>query len=182
MITTTNKEELRKFLDAFTSESFNDCIQYSLKEDQKEKYQDFIYELHDDEMPNNWRYEIIHDLLYSFVNEYEDDLEDHLHEIADGLVDVYNVDRARWLADDITRGCEPIETDTAIDSSSQTTSIFELIGIAQHEAIYSMGYQILNHQYQSFEEFHEQRVQEEVKIEDEGGWTDYLNSKYPQSS
>ena len=140
MITTTNKEELRKFLDAFTSESFNDYIQYSLKEDQKEKYQEFVRELHDDEMPNNWRYEIIHDLLYSFVYEYEDDLEDHLHEIADSLVDVYNVDRAKWLADDITRGCIDIDT-------QNKTSIFELIGIAQYEAIYSMGYKILNHQY-----------------------------------
>ena len=141
MITTTNqKEQLKKFLDAFTSESFNDCIQYSLKEDQKETYQDFVRELHDDELPNNWRYEVIHDLLYSFVNEYEDDLEDHLHEIADSLVDVYNVDRAKWLADNITRGC--VELDT-----TSNKSIFELIGIAQYEAIYSMGYQILNHTY-----------------------------------
>ena len=144
---TTQKEELKKFLDAFTCESFNDCIQYSLKEDQKEKYQDFIYELHDEEMPNNWRYEIIHDLLNAFVNEYEGDLEDHLSEIADGLVDIYNFDRAKWLSEDINRGCEPIETYEAIDASSETTSIFGLIGIAQYKAIYQMGSQILNHSY-----------------------------------
>ena len=166
---TTQKEELKKFLDAFTSESFNDCIQYSLKEDQKEKYQDFIYELHDDEMPNNWRYEIIHDLLNAFVNEYEGDLEDHLSEIADGLVDIYNIDRAKWLAEDINRGC--IEIDTY-----NKTSIFELIGKAQYETIYSMGFEILHHQYQSFEEFHEKRVKEEIEIEDKGGWTDHLRS------
>ena len=39
-----------------------------------------------------------------------------------------------------------------------------------------MGYQILNHQYQTFEEFHEERIKEEVEIEDKGGWTDHLRS------
>ena len=139
MITTTNqKEQIRKFLDAFTNDP---CSNVQLKEDQKEKYQEFVRELHDDEMPNNWRYQIIFDLLHNFVNEYEQDqLEDCLSEIADSLVDVYNVDRARWLADDISRGCIGIDT-------TNKTSIFELIGVAQYEAIYSMGYQILNHHY-----------------------------------
>ncbi len=138
MITTTNKEELKKFLDAFTNDP---CSNVQLKEDQKEKYQDFVRELHDDEMPNNWRYQIIFDLLHNFVNEYDqDDLEGYLHEIADSLVDVYNTDRAKWLAEDINRGC--IEIDT-----KSKTSIFELIGIAQYEAIYSMGFEILHHHY-----------------------------------
>ena len=138
MITTTNKEELKKFLDAFTNDP---CFNVQLKEDQKEKYQEFVRELHDDEMPNNWRYQIIFDLLHNFVNEYDqDDLEGYLHEIADSLVDVYNTDRAKWLADDINRGC--IEIDT-----KNKTSIFELIGIAQYEAIYSMGFEILHHHY-----------------------------------
>jgi uncharacterized protein YpuA (DUF1002 family) len=138
MITTTNKEELKKFLDAFTNDP---CSNVQLKEDQKEKYQEFVRELHDDEMPNDWRYQIIFDLLHNFVNEYDqDDLEGHLSEIADSLVDIYNSDRAKWLADDINRGC--IEIDT-----KNKTSIFELIGIAQYEAIYSMGFEILHHHY-----------------------------------
>ena len=143
MITTTNqKEQLRKFLDAFTNDP---CSNVQLKEDQKEKYQEFVRELHDDEMPNNWRYQIIFDLLHNFVNEYEQDqLEDCLSEIADSLVDVYNVDRARWLADDVSRGCIDLKN-LNIDEPNMT--IFDLIGQAQHEAIYSMGYQILNHQY-----------------------------------
>tara|TARA_R100000655_G_C2901006_1_gene178836 strand:+ start:64 stop:594 length:531 start_codon:yes stop_codon:yes gene_type:complete len=175
MITTTNqKEQLKKFYDAFNIEP---CGHISLKEDQKETYQDFVRELHDDELPNNWRYEIITDLLQNFVNEYDqDDLEDVLHEITDSLVDVYNTDRAKWLADDVSRGCVDLKN---LDMDEPNMTIFDLIGKAQYEAIYSMGYQILNHQYQSFKEFHEQRVQEEIKIEDEGGWTDYLNSKYP---
>ena len=170
MVTTNQVEQLRKFYDAFIIEPSGHI---ELKEDQKETYQDFVRELHDDELPNNWRYTIITDLLQNFVNEYEQDqLEDCLSEIADSLVDVYNVDRARWLADDVLRGCDQIDT-----TDKNNTSIFELIGIAQYEAIYSMGYQILNHQYQTFEEFHEQRIKEEVEIEDKGGWTEYLNKE-----
>ncbi len=159
MITTTNqKEQLRKFYDAFIIEPSGHI---ELKEDQKETYQDFVKELHDDELPNNWRYTIITDLLQNFVNEYEQDqLEDCLSEIADSLVDVYNVDRAKWLADDISRGCGQIDT-----TDKNNTSIFELIRIAQYEAIYSMGSQILNHQYQTFEEFHEQRIKEDIERE-----------------
>ena len=161
MITTTNqKEQLRKFYDAFNIEP---CGHISLKEDQKEKYQDFVKELHDDEMPNDWRYRIITDLLQNFVNEYDqDDLENYLNEITDSLVDIYNSDRTKWLADDINRGCIDLKN-LNIDQPNMT--IFDLIGQAQYEAIYSMGSQILNHQYQSFEEFHEQRVQEDIKRE-----------------
>ena len=143
MITTTNqKEQLKKFYDAFNIEP---CGHISLKEDQKETYQDFVRELHDDELPNNWRYEIITDLLQNFVNEYDqDDLENYLHEITDSLVDIYNSDRAKWLADDINRGCIDLKN-LNIDEPNMT--IFDLIGQAQYEAIYSMGYQILNHRY-----------------------------------
>ena len=143
MITTTNqKEQLKKFYDAFNIEP---CGHISLKEDLKEKYQDFVRELHDDELPNNWRYEIITDLLQNFVNEYDqDDLENYLHEITDSLVDIYNSDRAKWLADDINRGCIDLKN-LNIDEPNMT--IFDLIGQAQYEAIYSMGYQILNHRY-----------------------------------
>ena len=173
MITTTNqKEQLKKFYDAFNIEP---CGHISLKEDQKEKYQDFVRELHDDELPNNWRYEIITDLLQNFVNEYDqDDLEDVLHEITDSLVDVYNADLIKWVSDDISRGCFTIGDLDCVDNPSLNT--FDLIRKSQYNAIHSMGYQILNHQYQSFEEFHEERIKEEVKIEDEGGWTDHLRS------
>lgn len=142
MVTTNQVEQLRKFYDAFIIEPSGHI---QLKEDQKETYQDFVRELHDDELPNNWRYTIITDLLQNFVNEYEQDkLEDCLSEIADSLVDVYNVDRAKWLADDFSRGCIDLKT-LNIDEPNMT--IFDLIGQAQYELIYSMGYQILNHTF-----------------------------------
>lgn len=162
MITTTNqKEQLRKFYDAFIIEPSGHI---QLKEDQKETYQDFVKELHDDELPNNWRYTIITDLLQNFVNEYEqDNLEDYLSEIADSLVDVYNSDLIKWVNDDISRGCFTIGDLDCVDDPSLNT--FDLIRKSQYNAIYSMGYQILNHQYQTFEEFHEERIKEDIERE-----------------
>ena len=162
MITTTNqKEQLRKFYDAFIIEPSGHI---QLKEDQKETYQDFVKELHDDELPNNWRYTIITDLLQNFVNEYEqDNLEDYLSEIADSLVDVYNIDLIEWLKGDIMRGSFLEIRELNIDQPNMT--IFDLIRQMQYEVIYSMGSQILNHQYQTFEEFHEERIKEDIKRE-----------------
>jgi len=162
MITTTNqKEQLRKFYDAFNIEPSGHI---ELKEDQKEKYQSFVRKLHDDELPNNWRYGIITDLLQNFVNEYDqDNLEDYLSEIADSLVDVYNIDLIEWLKGDIMRGSFLEIRELNIDEPNMT--IFDLIRQMQYEVIYSMGYQILNHQYQTFEEFHEQRIKEDIERE-----------------
>ena len=141
MVTTNQVEQLRKFLDAFI---WTDCSdEIYLKEDQKETYQDFVKELHDDEFPNNWRYTIITDLLQNFVNEYEqDDLENYLHEITDSLVDVYNSDLIKWVNDDISRGCQEINIQI-----EGRYDLFDVIRNAQYEAIYSMGYQILNHTF-----------------------------------
>ena len=150
MITTTNKEELKKFLDAFI---WTDCSdEIYLKEDQKEKYQDFVRELHDDEFPNHWRYKMIYLLLDQFVNQYdleklylnEENLEDSLHEIADSLTDVYNNCLALWLNEFNSRGCIDLKN---LDMDEPNMTIFDLIGKAQYQAIYSMGYQILNHHY-----------------------------------
>ncbi len=57
LTTTTQKEHLINFLDAFETDPCSDIIQ--LKEEKKNIYQSFIYELHQEESPNNWRYNTI---------------------------------------------------------------------------------------------------------------------------
>ena len=97
-------------------------------------------------MPNNWRYTIITDLLQNFVNDYEQDkLEDCLSEIADSLVDVYNIDLIEWLRGDIMRGSFLEIRELNIDEPNMT--IFDLIRQMQYEVIYWMGSQILNHTF-----------------------------------
>ena len=161
MVTTNQVEQLRKFYDAFIIEPSGHI---ELKEYQKETYQSFVRSLHDDELPNNWRYTIITDLLQNFVNEYEQDkLEDCLLEIVDSLVDVYNIDLIEWLRGDIMRGSFLEIRELNIDQPNMT--IFDLIRQMQYEVIYSMANKILNHQYQTFEEFHEERIKEDIERE-----------------
>ena len=83
---------------------------YCLKEDleNKEEIQRFIELLHNEELPNDWRYDIIHSLLDSLLNNYdvnnEDEAYEHIDIISDSLVNVYNYGLAKWLCDDVSRG------------------------------------------------------------------------------
>ena len=146
------QEYTQYLLDAFTTSTRSqDCVDrgmnktyYMIKEDhadREEIQQNLIYPLHDDELPNDWRYSIIHWLLSDFVNCTDrQEIEDcHLHEIVDGLVDVYNADRIKWVQEDLNRGYVESEFTTGKED------IFELIGLAQYEVINQMAYQLLDY-------------------------------------
>ena len=101
---------------------------------------DLIYPLHDEEWPNDWRYSTIYFLLLDFVEcEDRDEVEDRRFEIVDGLVDVYNADRIKWVQEDLNRGY--VDSDHATGKEG----IFELIGLAQYEVINQMAYQLLDY-------------------------------------
>ena len=146
------QEYTQYLLDAFTTSTRSqDCVDrgmnktyYMIKEDHADRediQQNLIYLLHDDELPNDWRYSIIHWLLSDFVNCTDrQEIEDcHLHEIVDGLVDVYNADRIKWVQEDLNRGYVESEFTTGKEG------IFELIGLAQYEVISQMAYQLLDY-------------------------------------
>ena len=145
------QEYTQYLLDAFTSSTRSqDCVDrgmnktyYMIKEDhadREEIQQNLIYPLHDDELPNDWRYSIIHWLLSDFVDcEDRNEIEDRIHEIVDGLVDVYNADRIKWVQEDLNRGYVESEFTTGKEG------IFELIGLAQYEVISQMAYQLLDY-------------------------------------
>ena len=145
------QEYTQYLLDAFTTSTRSqDCVDrgmnktyYMIKEDhadREEIQQNLIYPLHDDELPNDWRYSIIHWLLTDFVDcEDRNEIEDRIHEIVDGLVDVYNADRIKWVQEDLNRGYVESEFTTGKEG------IFELIGLAQYEVINQMAYQLLDY-------------------------------------
>jgi len=145
------QEYTQYLLDAFTTSTRSqDCVDrgmnktyYMIKEDhadREEIQQNLIYPLHDDELPNDWRYSIIHWLLSDFVDcEDRNEIEDRIHEIVDGLVDVYNADRIKWVQEDLNRGYVESEFTTGKEG------IFELIGLAQYEVINQMAYQLLDY-------------------------------------
>ena len=145
------QEYTQYLLDAFTSNTRSqDCgdrgmnkVYYSIKDDHPDKdyiQTNLIYPLHDDELPNDWRYSIIHWLLSDFVDcEDRDEVEDRRFEIVDGLVDVYNADRIKWVQEDLNRGY--VDSDHATGKEG----VFELIGLAQYEVINQMAYQLLDY-------------------------------------
>ncbi len=142
-LTTTKKDSLRKFYDAFLIDPSGHI---ELKEEFKKDYQSFVRTLHQEELSNNWRYEVITDLLQNFCNEYEtENLEDVLPEIVDSLVDIYNYDLVEWLKGDIRRGSFRELRELNIDNPNM--NVFDLIRQLQYECIYDMGSMILNEYY-----------------------------------
>ena len=145
------QEYTQYLLDAFTTNTRSqDCVDrgmnktyHMIKEDhadREEIQQNLIYPLHDDELPNDWRYSIIYYLLSDFVDcEDRNETEDRIHEIVDGLVDVYNADRIKWVQEDLNRGYVESEFTTGKES------IFERIAQSQYEVISQMAYQLLDY-------------------------------------
>ena len=146
------QEYTQYLLDAFTTSTRSqeqvdrgmNKTYYMIKEDHvdaEEIRQNLIYPLHDEEWPNDWRYETIHTLLCGFVEcQDRQELEDcHLHEIVDSAVDIYNYDLIKWVQEDLNRGY--VESDLRTDQEN----IFQLIGLAQYEVINQMAYQLLDY-------------------------------------
>tara|TARA_R100000734_G_C3292915_1_gene84496 strand:+ start:152 stop:610 length:459 start_codon:yes stop_codon:yes gene_type:complete len=150
MITKTlfreNLETLYNSLERKEREPGLGCF-YCLKEDleNREKIQSFIMDLHNEESPNDWRYDIIHSLLSSFIENYgvnsEEEAEEHIDVICDSLVNVYNYGLAKWLCDDVSRGY--FEDLPSIEGSD--TSIYGIIMKRQYEEISTMASKIINY-------------------------------------
>ena len=143
------QEYTQYLLDAFTSNTRSqDCVDrgmnkvyYSIKADHPDKdfIQSLVYELHDNELPNDWRYQIIYTLLLDFVDiESSDDVQDRIHELVDGAVDIYNADLLKWVQEDLSRGYIESELTTGKEG------LFERITQAQYEVINQMAYKLLS--------------------------------------
>lgn len=100
---------------------------------------DLIRDCHDDELPNDWRYDVIVSLLFDFKN--TDDMDtDKLSDIVDGQVEVYNTDLARWLADNVTRSAY---VDAARDDfGGLSDDIFEQLKSAQYVCIMDIAHKL----------------------------------------
>ena len=153
MITKTlfreNLETLYNSLERKEREPGLGCF-YCLKEDleNREEIQDFIMDLHNEETPNDWRYNIIHSLLENLIEGYdvknEDEAEEHIACICDSLVNVYNYGLAKWLCDDVSRGYFDSSLDNA-EFIKDDTSIYGIIMKRQFEEISTMASKIINY-------------------------------------
>ena len=109
---------------------------------------DWVRDLHDDEMPNDWRYETIVDIctylmdLIEPINE-QSDVSDIAFSAADSITSIYTSELCQWLADNTGRlsyiddaqeeGLIPAEADT-----------FKRLQIGQFECIRSMAVRIID--------------------------------------
>jgi len=151
--TETLRDQLQDLNDSFNQErrEDNSCY-FFLKDESKNKYQDLIRELHMDEMPNDWRYETIKDLVSSFLEYFSDDeeltydnLQDALREsIADNIADYSNSCLFKWLSEIPSRASfEDIHS--AISCIDDSVDLGYLARLRQIEEIEIMGSNLLYH-------------------------------------
>lgn len=75
----------------------------TLKDDAPEWLRDAVREAHDNEFPNDWRYEMCLGIAEAIAM-CDEINEDTVYDLnLDSLVDVYTSDLTRWLADDVNR-------------------------------------------------------------------------------
>ena len=153
--TTTFKENLETLYNSLERKerelnNISNVSFYCLKEDleNREEIQSFIMDLHNEESPNDWRYDILHSILENLINNYdvnnEEEAEEHIHCICDSLVNVYNYGLAKWLCDDVSRGYFDQSLDNA-EFINDDRSIYGIIMKRQYEEIDAMASKIINY-------------------------------------
>ena len=64
---------------------------WALTDNAPEEVQDLVRELHDDELPNNWRYYVIATIAIALAEGHD------LQQAIDDCIDLYNSDLVKWL-------------------------------------------------------------------------------------
>jgi len=156
-MTTTNTHQINWFLTAgtlraaFTQDKRQDgTLFWCLTEQARQSVDDlteWLHNLHDDELPNDWRYETIVSILDALID-IEDlkDFEDYydlISGIADNITDIYNSDLLQWYADNTSRLCyiEQAEVEGLI---SDNAAIDARLTVGQNECIRSMCHRIID--------------------------------------
>lgn len=108
---------------------------YTLKDGSPQWMTDAVREAHEggEVLPNDWIYDRC-DTAASRLTEYDpESWDDAANEIADGMVNIYNHDRARWLASHLHFG-ELV--DEAAEEFGHDGGIYEAIGRGQYVLAY----------------------------------------------
>ena len=145
--TQTLRDQLKDLDESLSQEKREDnSCYFFLKDESKNKYQELIRSLHMDEMPNDWRYETIKNLVSSFLEELTyDNLQDALREsIADNIADYSNSCLFKWLSEIPSRASfEDIHS--AIECIDDSVDLGYLARLRQIEEIEIMGSNLLYH-------------------------------------
>ena len=154
-MTTTNTHQINWFVTAgtlraaFTQDKRQDgTLYWCLTEQARQSVDDlteWLRDLHDEELPNDWRYETIVNICEALMD--EDDLSNACPGelaagIANNLTDIYNHSLFQWYADIPSRVdyIEEAVSEGLIDSNADT--IARLI-VGQSQCIEGMAYRIV---------------------------------------
>ena len=151
--TETLRDQLKDLDESLSQErrEDNSCY-FFLKDESKNKYQELIRSLHMDEVPNDWRYETIKNLVSSFLEYFSkdeeltyDNLQDALREsIADNIAEYSDSCLFQWLAEMPSRASfEDIHS--AISCIDDSVDLGYLARLRQIEEIEIMGSNLLYH-------------------------------------
>jgi hypothetical protein len=107
----------------------------------------FIRELHDDEMPNDWRYETIVDICTYLMDlvepiDEQSDVSDIAFSAADSITSIYTSELCQWLSDNTGRlsYIDDAQEEGLIAAEADT---FKRLQIGQFECIKSMAVRII---------------------------------------
>lgn len=108
----------------------------------------FIRELHDDEMPNDWRYETIVDICTYLMDlvepiDKQSDADDIAFSAADSITSIYTSELCQWLSDNTGRlsYIDDAQEEGLIAAEADT---FKRLQIGQFECIRSMAVRIID--------------------------------------
>jgi hypothetical protein len=136
---------------AFTQDKRQDGTLFWCLTDQAhqndEELTPWLMALHDEELPNDWRYETIVSVLDALMD-IDGRLADHedpyelIHDIALNITDIYNADLLQWYADIPSRVAyiDDAVSDGLIDTDTDTIA---RLTVGQNECIRSMCHQIV---------------------------------------
>ena len=120
-----------EFSNAFEQDTHNDGKQfYKLKDGSPRWMIDAIHSAHADILPHDWVYEQCSRVADRMAETDPENWDDSVSDWADSLVDVYNADRAAWLASHLSFGGVVDEAVEELGHSDQ--GIFGDIGTGQH--------------------------------------------------
>jgi len=136
LIQDTRNDDTKFYKFADDAPAWIDKAQVSLK----------CHEALDDRFPDDWVYEQMYFITSDLCNysdvETAEAAQDAMGDIADGLVDVYNMDRVKWLALDINNAflCDEAAEEFGWDKDTmKEQGLYGLIGMGQYLAIERIG-------------------------------------------
>jgi hypothetical protein len=137
--------DTKTLADYFETRTRDDGTRFvTLTDDRPDWLQDAVMEAHDDELPNDWRFETcaaIAEWLDGLLD--LDDADDMVSEFADAQVDVYTSDRLRWVAGHLGRVDYCDEAASEYGSGARD-GIVDRIGQGQYLCIERMASLMLN--------------------------------------